>query len=50
MEDLGFREVEIVQVAVSRAKILGDYHMMTALNPVYIVSGRGPRRGERYDG
>lgn len=50
MEDLGFREVEIVQVAVSRAKILGDYHMMTALNPVYIVSGRGPGRGERYDG
>ena len=50
MEDLGFLEVEIVQVAVSRAKILGDYHMMAALNPVYIVSGRGPGRGERHDG
>lgn len=50
MEELGFCDVEIAQIAVSRAKALGNYHMMTALNPVFIVSGRGPGGGEDHDG
>ena len=50
MERLGFCDMEIAQIAVSRAKSIGDYHMMTALNPVFVVSGRGPGGGEEHDG
>ena len=35
---------EVVQIAASRSRRLGAYHMMTALNPVYIVSdGKGQK-------
>ena len=35
---------EIVQIAASRARKLGRYHMMSAQNPVYVVSdGKGQR-------
>ncbi|KMZ55477.1 bifunctional cobalt-precorrin-7 (C(5))-methyltransferase/cobalt-precorrin-6B (C(15))-methyltransferase [Dorea sp. D27] len=35
---------EIVQIAASRSRQLGAYHMMTALNPVYVVSdGKGQK-------
>lgn len=39
--ELGFCRVDIAQVAVSRAKEVGAYHMMMGQNPVYIVSGEG---------
>ena len=37
------KDIEISQVSVSRAEKAGDFHLMKALNPVYIVSfsGRG---------
>ena len=33
--------MEITQLCVSRARELGGYHMMTGLNPVYIISVGG---------
>lgn len=41
MEALGFSDVEIVQICASKAKKIGKYNMMTAHNPVYIISGGG---------
>lgn len=38
MEDNGF-ETEIVCINAARAKKIGGYNMMTANNPVYIISG-----------
>ena len=32
---------EIVQISVSRARRLGDYNMMTASNPIFILSAEG---------
>lgn len=43
MGRLQFRESEIVQVAVSRAKSVGGYHMMRAENPIYLISLEKPR-------
>lgn len=31
---------EIIQISVSKAKILGQYHMMMGQNPIYIVTDR----------
>lgn len=39
--DLGFAGVEVSQMAASRGKAVGPYTMMTALNPVFILSGGG---------
>ena len=39
--DLGFVNVEVSQLAASRGKAAGPYTMMTALNPVFILSGGG---------
>ena len=39
--DLGFAGVEVSQLAASRGKAVGPYTMMTALNPVFILSGGG---------
>ena len=39
------RNVEIAQVSVTKARPRGAYHMMTAQNPVFIISGRA--RGDR---
>lgn len=38
MEHYGF-ETEIIQAGISVSKTAGRYHMMTAQNPVFIVSG-----------
>lgn len=38
---LPLRDVEIVQIAVSRARQLGGHHLMMAQNPVFIISGVG---------
>ena len=34
---------DIVQVAVSKAKEIGDLHLLMALNPIFIISGSGAR-------
>lgn len=38
---LKISNVEIVQVSISKAKVLGGYNMMMGQNPVYIFSGEG---------
>jgi precorrin-6B C5,15-methyltransferase / cobalt-precorrin-6B C5,C15-methyltransferase len=39
MEALGFDNVEIVNVAITRSRKAGDKHLMQAVNPVYVISG-----------
>ncbi len=34
----GFRDIDIVNIAVSRGRPVGGRHMLQALNPVYIIS------------
>ena len=41
LNTLGFVDVMISQIAVSRAKRAGKVHMMLGQNPVYILSGQG---------
>lgn len=36
-------DVDVVQLTVARARVLGGGHMMTGQNPVYILSGGGAR-------
>ena len=43
VKTLPVRDVEIVELAVSRARKAGSYHLMTAQNPVYLFSCRGGR-------
>lgn len=38
--ELELSEVEVTQVAISKAKKVGEYHMMTGQNPIYIICGR----------
>jgi len=40
IQGLGFDEVELVQVVVSRGKGVGSMTMMMGENPVYVISGR----------
>lgn len=40
-ELLGLVEVDIAQVAVTKTRGVGRYHMMAAQNPVWVVSGEG---------
>lgn len=40
IQGLGFDEVELVQVVVSRGKGVGSVTMMMGENPVYVISGR----------
>lgn len=39
--ELGFANIEVSQLAASRGRAVGSYTMMTALNPVFILSGGG---------
>jgi len=41
MKELPITEVEIVQVAVSRARVMGGHHLLLAQNPVFLISGVG---------
>lgn len=41
LAELPVAKVEIVQVAVSRARQLGGHHLLTAQNPVFLISGVG---------
>jgi precorrin-6Y C5,15-methyltransferase (decarboxylating) len=40
-ERLPLRDTEAVQIAVTRARHLGEHHLMLAQNPVFIFSGKG---------
>lgn len=41
LSGLGMADVEAVQVSVSRARALGDHHLMLAQNPVFVFSANG---------
>lgn len=41
LTDLGFAGVEVSQLAASRGRAVGSYTMLTAQNPVFILSGGG---------
>lgn len=41
LEALGFAGIACTQVAATRTKAVGAYHMLAAQNPVFIVSGGG---------
>lgn len=41
VRNLPLEEVDIAQVQVSRAREMGSYHLMSAHNPVYLVSAQG---------
>lgn len=45
IRELAFRESEIVQIGVSRAKELGRYHMMMGENPIYVITCQYPESG-----
>ncbi|MCD7737018.1 MAG: precorrin-6Y C5,15-methyltransferase (decarboxylating) subunit CbiT [Lachnospiraceae bacterium] len=38
IKEMGLADADIVQVSAAKSRTLGRYHMMTAHNPVYIVS------------
>ena len=44
-KELGLTNVEIVQANISRDRKAGPYHLMTAENPVYIMSAEGAGAG-----
>ena len=41
LKKLPVKETEILQLAVSKAKTVGSYHMMMGENPIYIISCTG---------
>ncbi|MCR4821341.1 MAG: precorrin-6Y C5,15-methyltransferase (decarboxylating) subunit CbiT [Treponema sp.] len=48
-ENFAVKDLEISQIGVSRAQKTGNFNLLKALNPVYIVSftGSGPNPGEK---
>ncbi len=36
-----YEDIEVIQVGVSKSRKLGEYHLMTAENPVYIITLKG---------
>ncbi|MDO4870203.1 MAG: precorrin-6y C5,15-methyltransferase (decarboxylating) subunit CbiE [Bacillota bacterium] len=42
-------DIEIVQVSITRTRPAGSRHMMTAENPIYIITGQKPPAGEQDD-
>ena len=42
---LGFADADIVQIAATRTRKAGRYHLMDAQNPVWILSGEAARHG-----
>lgn len=38
LDELGIKDADIVQASLSKSKVLGRYHMMNGMNPVYIIS------------
>lgn len=43
-----YEDMEIVQINAAKARKMGNYHLMSAQNPVYIA-GFGGRKEERYE-
>lgn len=41
MKELLLTETDIVAASISKSREIGDYHMMTAQNPVYIITCKG---------
>ena len=41
---LPVRDTEVVQLSVSRARLMGSHRLLTAQNPVFLLSGTGGRR------
>ena len=41
MEKYKFKDVEIINLSISKAKKIGHYDMMIGQNPIYIISGKG---------
>ena len=41
LRELPFREVDIASVNVAKSRSVASYHMMTAHNPVYVISATG---------
>jgi precorrin-6B C5,15-methyltransferase / cobalt-precorrin-6B C5,C15-methyltransferase len=39
LEKIGFENIEITNISVSRSKKAGDKHLMQAINPVYVICG-----------
>ena len=44
IKEFGFREQQIVQMNVSRSKVLGRYHMMMGENPIYVITCQYPEK------
>ena len=38
-------DMEVTQIYAARSRVLGQYHMMTGMNPVYIISAGGKEDG-----
>lgn len=49
LKKYGFSHTDMVQIAVTRLEERGRYHMMSALNPVFILEGRRSEHGETAD-
>ena len=45
MRTLPVKDVEMVELSVSRGRQVGGYHLMTAQNPVYLFSCQGGQDG-----
>ncbi len=46
LKELPVHGVEIVQMSAARGQKLGRYHLMTAQNPVFIISFTGGKADE----
>lgn len=41
LQSLCMQKIDVVQLSVSKAKEVGNFHMMTAQNPIFIISATG---------
>ena len=46
LQELDISDADIASVNISKAKKLGQYHLMMGQNPVYVISFGGKRKGE----
>lgn len=44
LREYGFGQREVVQLAASRSKEIGRYHLMMGENPIYVITCQNPRR------
>lgn len=43
LKEYGFQQREVVQLAASRSKEIGRYHLMMGENPIYIITCQNPK-------